>query len=221
MLHNDIAFWKWAIDQQLVRRGESLCVPTYDHITRAPARRYYSDASFTAIGGFCPELKVYWRYSLAEALTLELKKKSVTKQAGSVTVNLLESIGMMMSAVVLQMTENDRPEYAGDTVILRGDNVSQVSWLNRCGGVRDKRAALVMRIMGRVEITSGWSHKAKHIPGVLNVLADGISRWQPDQIAEKMRSHVNEGDWRQVPLGQNSLEFLSIVLHNQHFQRKE
>ena len=116
---------------------------------------------------------------------------------------------MMMSAFVMQITKNDRPEYAGDTVLLRGDNVSA---LNRCGGARDKRAALVMRIMGRLEITSGWSHKAKHIPGVLNVLADGISRWQPDQIAEKLRSHVNEGDCRQVPLGQNSLEFLTILL---------
>ena len=98
---------------------------------------------------------------------------------------------MMMSVFVMQMTENNRPEYAGDTVLLRGNNVSAVSWLNRCGGARDKRAALVMRTMGRLKITSGWSHKAQHIPGVLNVLADGISRWQPDQIAEKLRSHVN------------------------------
>ena len=121
--HNDIAFWKWAIDQQLVRKGESLCAPIYDHTMRAPSRRYYSDASFTAIGGFCPELKVYWRYSLAEALTLELKKQSVRKQAGSSTINLLESIGMMVSAFVMQIMEKDRPEYAGDTVLLQGDNV--------------------------------------------------------------------------------------------------
>ena len=94
---------------------------------RAPTRRYYSDASFTAIGVFCPELKVYWRYSLAESLTLELKEKSATKQAGSITTNLLELIVMMMSAFVMQMTDNDRPEYAGDTVLLRGDNVSAVS----------------------------------------------------------------------------------------------
>ena len=210
--HNDIAFWKWTIDQQLVRKGESLCAPIYDHIMRAPARRSCSDVSFTAIGDFCPELKVYWRYSLAEALTLELKKQSVTKLAVSITINLLELIGMMMSAFVMQITENDRPECARDTVLLRGDNVSAVSWLNRCDGARDKRAALVMRIMGRLEITCGWSHEAKHIPSVLNVLADGISRWQTDRIAEKLRSHVNEGDWRQVPLGQNSLEFVSILL---------
>ena len=136
--HNDIAFLNWAIDEQLVRKEESLCAPIYDHIMRAPARRYYSDASFTAIGGFCPELKVYWRYSLAEALTLELKKQSVTKQADSITIDLLELIGMMMSAFVMQVTKNDRPEYAGDTVLLRGDNVSAVSWLNRCGGARDQ-----------------------------------------------------------------------------------
>ena len=79
----------------------------------------------------------------------------------------------------------------------------------------------MMRIMGRLKITNSWSHKAKHIPGVLNVLADGISRWQPDQIAEKLRSYVNEGDWRQVPIAQNGVEFLPILLHNQRFQRKE
>ena len=89
---------------------------------------------------------------------------------------------MMMSVFVMQMTENDRPEYAGDIVLLRGDNVSAVSWLNRCGGARGKRAALVMRTMGRLEITSGWSHKAQHIPGVLNVLADGNSRWLRSQV---------------------------------------
>ena len=167
--HNEIAFWKWAIDQQLVRKGESFCAPLYDHKQRAPTRRYHSDASFTAIGVFCPELKVYWHYSLAEKLTLELKKQSATKKTDPIPIILLELTGMMMSAFVVQSMENDRPEYAGDTILLHGDNVSAVSWLNRCGGSPDKRAALVMKIMGRLEITSGWSHKAKHIIGVLNV----------------------------------------------------
>ena len=211
--HNDIAFWKWSIDQQLVRKGESLCAPLYDQILRAPTRRYYSDASFTAVGGFCHEIKVYWHYSLAKAPTSELNKQSATKKAGPITINLLELTGMMMSAFVMQKMENDLPEYAGGTVLLRRDNISVVSWLNRCGGARDKRAALVMRIMGRLEITSGWSHKAKHIPGVLNILANGTSKWQPDQITEKLRSHhMNEGDWGQVPLDRNGLEFLSILL---------
>ena len=84
---------------------------------------------------------MYRRYSLAEELTLELQKQSTTKKVGPITTNLLELTGMIMSAFVMQMMENDRPEYAGDTVLLAGDNISAVSWLNRCGGARDKCAA--------------------------------------------------------------------------------
>ena len=56
--YNDIAFWKWTIDQQLVRKEESLYAPSYNDIQRVPTRRYHSDVSFTIIGGFYPELKV-------------------------------------------------------------------------------------------------------------------------------------------------------------------
>ena len=111
--HDDIAFWKWAIDQQLVRRGESLCAPIYDHIMRAPARRYYSDASFTAIGGFCPELKVYWRYSLAEALTLELKKQSGPKEAEEMTRRCEFGGATSASLGGRQHSEGVRAEVAG------------------------------------------------------------------------------------------------------------
>ena len=58
----------------------------------------------------------------------------------------------------------------------------------------------------------GVTKQNTYIPGVLNVFSDGISRWQPDKIAEKLRNHVNEGDWRQEPLGQNRREFLLILL---------
>ena len=56
--HNDIAFWKWAIDQQLVGDGQSLGATFFTHIERLSARRYYSDARFRAVGGFCPERSV-------------------------------------------------------------------------------------------------------------------------------------------------------------------
>ena len=56
--HNDMAFWKWAIDKQLVGDGRSLEATFFMHVGRPPARRYYLDASFTAVCGFCPELRV-------------------------------------------------------------------------------------------------------------------------------------------------------------------
>ena len=106
---------------------------------------------------------MYWRYLLAKELTLEFKKQSATKKASPITINLLELTGMMMPTVVMQIMENGRPKYAGDTVLLCGENVLAVSWLNRYGGARDKFIALEIKIMDRLEITSGWSHKAKHI----------------------------------------------------------
>ena len=49
-------------------------------------------------------------------------KQSATKKAGPITINLRELTGIIMSAVVMQIRENNRPEYAGDTVLLLGDN---------------------------------------------------------------------------------------------------
>ena len=50
-----------------------------------------------------------------------------------------------------------------------GDNVAAVTWANLCGGARNKRAGLMMRRLGRLEIQGGWRYDAKHIPGLQNV----------------------------------------------------
>ena len=70
----------------------------------------------------------------------------------------------------------DRLTTEGESVMMRGDNVSAVSWVNRCGGSRDRRAGITMIMLGRMEIESGWCQVAKHISGVENRLADDISR---------------------------------------------
>ena len=183
--HGDLAFWKWAISRRLVQTGESLSAPFYAHSKRRPVRRYLFDASLSAIGGYCLELKIFWRYTLDARLTAELKRKAETKETSGITINLLELAGMFMMARVVQMIVGDRPQTAGDAVLLRGDNVSAVSWVNKCGGAKDRRAGLLVRLLGRMEITSGWCHIAKHIPGLDDTLADGISRWPEDKVHTK------------------------------------
>ena len=119
--HN-IAFWKWAIDQKMVSAGESLGAPFYAHLERTPSRRYYSDASFTAVGGFCPELQVYWRYDLNPHLTELFRNQIATKGADATTINLLELCGMVMTADVHKSfceTGQERQEihYCGGTTL--------------------------------------------------------------------------------------------------------
>ena len=89
-----------------------------------------SDASFSAIDGYCPELKIFLRYTLDARLTAELKRKAETKETSATTINLLEVAGMFMTAWVVQMVVGDRRQTAGDAVLLRGDNVSAVCWAN-------------------------------------------------------------------------------------------
>ena len=44
----------------------------------------------TTVGGFCPELKVYWTYDLNPVLSRLLKSQTVTKEEDAITINLLE-----------------------------------------------------------------------------------------------------------------------------------
>ena len=69
VFHGDLAFWKWAIDQRRMSQGESLSAPFYAHVLRKPVRDYFSDASFDAIDGHCPELQVFRRCAIDPQLS--------------------------------------------------------------------------------------------------------------------------------------------------------
>ena len=94
---------------------------------------------------------------------------------------------------------------------LRGDNVAAVSSINRCAASRSRRAALAMRLLGRLEITGGWSHDAKHIPGVQDVVADIISRWSKEKIARNLQTLV-QGEWREQTIGKRGCEIFVTIL---------
>ena len=96
--HDDLNFWRWTIDHELLTAGESLSAPCFTAIKR-PAKKYYlSDATFNAIGGFCRKLRIYWRYDLPLALSAELKRKAAHRETCSVTINLLKLVGMVLTA---------------------------------------------------------------------------------------------------------------------------
>ena len=122
---------------------------------------------------------------------------------------------MFMTAWVVQMIVGDRPQTAGDAVLLRGDNVSAVSCVNKCGGAKDRRAGLLMRPLGRMKITSGWCHIAKHIPGLDNTLADGISGWPEDKVIhENVARLTNDYGWKEENIQAHGRKIFSLLLQN-------
>ena len=93
-----------------------------------------------------------------------------------ISINVLELLGMVISAWVLVVMCEDLPTQASDRVLLRGDNEAAVQWVRRCRGSKEPRSGALMRFLGVLEIYSGWNLYALHVPGVLNDIADGIPR---------------------------------------------
>ena len=67
---------------------------------------------------------------------------------------------MVLTAWVMHELVGDHPGSKGDPILMRGDNFASVTWANRCGGAKDKRAGLMMRMLGRLEIQGGWRYDA-------------------------------------------------------------
>ena len=112
--HDDLDFWRWAIDHELLMAGESLSAPCFA-ATKRSAKRYYlsDDASFDAIGGFCRKLRIYWRYDLPLALSAKLKRKAACRETCSVTINLRELVGMVLTAWVMHELEGTAQNVRG------------------------------------------------------------------------------------------------------------
>lgn len=210
--HADLEWWKWALCEQYLVDGVSLYSPFFNHTQWVPERHWFSDATLSAVGGFCAETGVWWRYDL----TAEEKSRSVVggrcAMHNAISINLLELLAMVMTAYMMVVKKSDHSNIVGAPVVMLGDNVSAVTWVNKCGGTRDPRAAFLMRYLGRIEMRAGWCFEAAHIPGVENVLADGISRWPRETINSRLSSLYPCVNWQEANLGKSGGTMCSGVL---------
>ena len=53
------------------------------------------------MGGYCLEHRMYWRYDLPPELTQELNQKAERRETRTITINLLELLGMVVTAWVM------------------------------------------------------------------------------------------------------------------------
>ena len=84
---------------------------------------------------------------------------------------------------------------------MRGDNMSAVQWVSECRGGREPRSGALMRLLGCLEVCSGWYFDALHVAVVENTIADGISRWQPENIDGNLRASQPDVAWHRQVLG--------------------
>jgi hypothetical protein len=200
----DIGMWTWLVEEG--GKGEEgkewvMKAPIAFHVEVPHTRELLSDASHTAIAGYDPSLKIWWRYDLTENQIARLihGKVGQVKDPDGLHVNLLELVGMVVTAWITVIELGERPEIIGQSIRCLGDNMVSVAQLKKAGGAKNERACSAIRVMAAMEVTSKWSFKSKHIPGKLNVFADKFSRLRREQIAQWLAAR-GEGEWKEYPL---------------------
>ena len=213
MFHDELEDWRWFVEKGLVARGGSLCSPMFNIVARPPTFSILTDASKRAIGGYCPEGGQYFRYDLSEEEQSRFvgSSKYVVGE-NDISINVLELLGMVVGAWLLIVKQQRAPAGASDRVLLRGDNEASVAWIKRCRGAKEPRSGALMRLLGVIEVSSTWHFDAEHVPGVFNSVADGISRWEPDDVFDKLCSVAPNIAWQVVDLGSEGRAMCSAVL---------
>jgi len=201
----DVGGWRWFLETGGGYGGESITAPSFSFVKQRPSRTWFSDASLTAIGGLCMETGVYWRFAPPE----EVQKRTIRggqAVADLISINLLEVMAMVVTAFVMVDMRGERPGRKGEAVLMRADNEAAVTWVKRCrgGGKKQARVGALMRMMGALEGRGRWCFQARHVRGVDNRLADGLTRWREEQIPEKLNAECPEIAWQVQELGSGS-----------------
>ena len=157
--------------------GERITAPYFSFVKQRSSTTWFSDASLAAIGGLCMETGVYWRFDLPE----EVQKRTVKggrAVADLISINLLEEMAMVMTAYGMIDMKGERQRRSGGAVLMRANNEAAVTWVRGCrgGGKKQARVGALMRIMVALEAKGGWCFQARHVRGLNNRLADGLTR---------------------------------------------
>ena len=90
----------------------------------------------------------------------------------------------VMHVYVMMVVKGDGPEREGESVMMKGDNMTVVYWVHQL------HAGGFMRLMGGAEDRSGWCFQVKHLKGVINTLADGETRWDSSTLLEELTNRT-------------------------------
>jgi hypothetical protein len=133
-------------------------------VFRKPTIITFSDASEAGIGGYCPKTGVGWRYLFTE------------EENKALTLNCKEYIG---SAIDMDFqVEMDPDPNPFPCVLNETDSTSAMGWLRKSN--HDPVDAPIHNAIARFHAINMLERNAcnysQHLPGVLNVVADSLSR---------------------------------------------
>ena len=130
--HADASFWRLLVKGGLGSPAGRLSAPLYRSFMQPPTFTLWSDASGDAMGGYFlgpgPGSGVWWRFEFGDDVRARLWNH--------LSINVLELLGMVVTAWIFVTQSDARPRYARDTVLMRGGNMSADQWVSKRKGGR-------------------------------------------------------------------------------------
>ena len=212
--HADMRFWRLLVDGGLGSPSRLLTAPLVCFFDQPYSCLLWSDASGDAMGGYFLHAEfrsgVWWRFDFSPEVRERFRQQAQGRD--DLSINMLELLAMVVGAWVFIVQSEMRLEYARNSIRMMGDNSSSVAWVNKCRGGSEPRSGAIMRMLGCLEMGSGWCFEAAHVRGVDNTIADGISRWEPATIDARLRLSRPNVAWRQQVLSPEVADLCTGVL---------
>ena len=79
---------------------------------------------------FCLETGLWWRVEFDDDTTKRLRAH--VQGRGDLCINVLKLLAMIVTAWAFTVDLNVAPQYVGENILMRGDNMSAVHWVNFC-----------------------------------------------------------------------------------------
>ena len=109
-VHTDLEFSLWFVDKGVDARGGVLPAPNYHLLQRPAQRTLFSEESKSVVGRYCLETGVCWRYDLtAQQQSQSHGSSKSVRGEDDLSINVLERLGIVVSAFVPGSTCADRP----------------------------------------------------------------------------------------------------------------
>ena len=160
------------MSEEFVRLGNHLSSPLHTFFLQHRSHTLVSDESGTAVGGYCLETGAWWRFDLDRNAKSRLSEH--VNGHKDLSNNVLKPLGMVITEVAFVVGTGSKPRFGGENVLMLGDNMAALHWISKRRGGKAPRSRTVLRLLGCLEMRSGWHFRAEHVKGVANTLAGGF-----------------------------------------------
>jgi hypothetical protein len=164
----DLEFWRWLLGVGL-QQPQVWSSPFWflaDRLQDRVTHELFTDASTLIGGGY-----VLGTTSFGQFRWEETEKRLFASAPSELTdINVLEFVVAVLAII------SEREVLRGSVVLLRVDNMSAVSWLNRLR-LNHLWGQSWMRLLITVSLSFNIRVMCSHVPGVKNSIADGLSRY--------------------------------------------